>query len=96
VAGVADVAVLGRLDADVEVGDLAAMGAACWAKAGPSESPTYSPVVTLHIYRRLIMPPCRMMKKVASFVLVSTTSSMYPRGYTCGVGVACGLAGRPF
>jgi hypothetical protein len=38
----------------------------------------------------------RMMKKAASFVLVSPTSSIYPEGYTCGGGFVCGLTGQPF
>jgi len=37
-----------------------------------------------------------MLKMTASFVLVSKTSSMYPRGYTCGAFFACGLAGGHF
>jgi hypothetical protein len=37
-----------------------------------------------------------MLKKASNFVLGSKASSMYPRGYTCGVFFACGLVGRPF
>jgi hypothetical protein len=32
-----------------------------------------------------------MLKKALYFVLVSSTSSTYPRGYACGVGFDCGL-----
>ena len=34
----------------------------------------------------------RMLKKLASFVLTLNRSSMYPRGYTCGLFGGCGLA----
>jgi hypothetical protein len=57
-------------------------------------------IIHEHLLHRPILLPgvafSRMMKKAANFVLVSSTSSMYPRGYICGVGFACGLAGRPF
>jgi hypothetical protein len=37
-----------------------------------------------------------MLKKAANFVLGSKASSMYPRGYTCGVFFACGRVGGLF
>src|SRR6267143_423111 len=37
-----------------------------------------------------------MLKMAANFVLDSTKSSTYPRGYATGICLACGLVERPF
>jgi hypothetical protein len=42
------------------------------------------------------LPPCRMLKKAAGFVLGSKTILNVPQRVRLRLFVACGLAGRPF